>query len=143
YVLFNSKEFEIRFEYRYPKGITKHKVLETMEIFSKDNNIVLEIKDSKELLYVNPESKLIQGLSKGYKNITGETAYCLTKGGASYARVLDKGVAFGPSFRQDLPNSHKPNEKLRISTLKYAIAIDCKSIRILATKNIKVLKENC
>ncbi|HLQ83087.1 MAG TPA: Sapep family Mn(2+)-dependent dipeptidase [Pseudogracilibacillus sp.] len=133
YVLFNSKEFEIGFDYRYPKGITKHKVLETMEIFSKDNNIVLEIKDSKELLYVNPESKLIQGLSKGYKNITGETAYCLTKGGASYARVLDKGVAFGPSFRQDLPNSHKPNEKLRISTLKYAIAIYCESIRILAT----------
>ncbi|HCW74622.1 MAG TPA: hypothetical protein DHM90_13510 [Clostridiaceae bacterium] len=55
----------------------------------------------------------------------------LTKGGASYARTLDNGVAFGPTFPGETANSHLENERLSLSSIQCAMEIWIQSLEIL------------
>lgn len=134
YVLYNGSTFEIAFDYRFPKGRTLENVQFNITEFSDNNSLSLEISNMHQPLYVHPNSELIMTLQRAYKRVTGETAGLMTKGGMSYARALTSGVAFGPTFPGDIPNTHKPNENIRIETLYKAIIIYCETIRLLATK---------
>ena len=58
----------------------------------------LEVLRHKRLLYVDADSELIRALKRAYARVMDEEAQVFTKGGASYARVLDHGVAFGCDF---------------------------------------------
>ncbi|RHW42838.1 M20 family peptidase [Neobacillus notoginsengisoli] len=133
FVAYDGNTFEIAFDYRFPKGQTFHSALETLETFSSRNRLSLSIEKTKEHLYVDPGSELIGVLKKAYEEVTGENAHCLTKGGISYARALENGVAFGPTFEGDCPNTHKPNECIRIETFYKAIIIYCEALRLLAS----------
>src|SRR5699024_3343283 len=72
YLFYKQGKFEIGIDYRYPKSIQKQNVFKKMKAFSQKNDMVFKMQDSKDLLYINPESKLIKSLSQGYKNITDE-----------------------------------------------------------------------
>lgn len=74
-------------------------------------------------LYVPEDSKLIQSLKGAYESVMGEVADVLTKGGASYARVLKNGVAFGATFEGEDPKPHMPNENMAVASLLKAIDI--------------------
>ncbi|KAA0966374.1 M20 family metallopeptidase [Sporosarcina sp. ANT_H38] len=134
YVLYKGREFEIAFDYRFPKSRTQENVQNKLTEFSVINCLSLEISKVHQPLYVHPDSELITTLQQAYKRVTGENAELMTKGGISYARALNCGVAFGPSFQGDTPNTHKQNEKIRIETLYKAIIIYCETLRLLATR---------
>ncbi|KMY52397.1 hypothetical protein AC625_16975 [Peribacillus loiseleuriae] len=133
YVVYDGSHFEIAFDYRFPKGQTLDMTIETLQAFSDQNHLDLLIHKTYDLLYVEPDAKLIRTLQQAYTTVIGENAECLTKGGISYARALENGVAFGPTFTGDDPNTHKPNERIRIDTLYKAIIIYCETLRLLAS----------
>ncbi|ELW9008143.1 M20/M25/M40 family metallo-hydrolase, partial [Campylobacter upsaliensis] len=76
--------------------------------------------------------ELIQTLSRVYEEQTGEKAKLLSIGGGTYARSLEKGVAFGPLFpgREDI--AHKKDEYMYIEDLMKATAIYAQAIYELA-----------
>jgi succinyl-diaminopimelate desuccinylase len=76
-----------------------------------------------DLTYLSPESELIQAMGKAYSEVTKMDAQCFSKGAASYARALNNGVAFGPTFPGDVTCVHEPNERLNLESLKRAITI--------------------
>lgn len=78
------------------------------------------------------DSPLIRGLKQAYEAVTGEPARLLTKGGASYARVLNNGVAFGAAFEGEDTLPHMPNECARLVSLEKAMEIYCAAVAILA-----------
>ncbi|MFJ5621657.1 Sapep family Mn(2+)-dependent dipeptidase [Peribacillus loiseleuriae] len=133
YVVYDGDHFEVAFDYRFPKGQTLDLAIETLQSFSDQNHLDLIIHKTHDLLYVEPDSKLIRTLQQAYIAVIGENAGCITKGGISYARALENGVAFGPTFIGDHPNTHKPNERIRIETLYKAIIIYCETLRLLAS----------
>lgn len=66
--------------------------------------------------YVPEDSPLVSTLKEAYEEMTGEKAYCISIGGATYARAFDNAVTFGPLF-PDKPNvEHGPDEYIEIDT---------------------------
>ncbi|HJB23625.1 MAG TPA: M20/M25/M40 family metallo-hydrolase, partial [Candidatus Jeotgalibaca pullicola] len=72
---------------------------------------------------VQEDSPLIVALKKAYQTVVGEEAEVLTKGGASYARTLKNGVAFGATFEGEDPKPHMPNEQMPVESLLKACEI--------------------
>lgn len=108
----------ITIDVRYNKAMSYEALIEALSKFGE-----FEITKAKKMLYVSEDNPLIQALKKSYLEYTGEEAQLITKGGASYARVLDNGVAFGPTFEGDNPSPHAPNEKIRLESMWKALGI--------------------
>ena len=60
---------------------------------------------------------MIRILKKAYGEVMHEEALTFTKGGASYARAMDNGVAFGATFENEETNVHMPNEHIKLASL--------------------------
>ncbi|MEH7111334.1 Sapep family Mn(2+)-dependent dipeptidase [Neobacillus niacini] len=133
YVTFDGQTFEIAFDYRFPKGQTLETATSALQRFCTEQRLSASIYKSLDLHYLQQDSRLICQLKQAYKSVTGNEAEGITKGGISYARVLKNGVCFGPTFPGDEPNTHMPNERIRIETLFKSIIIYCETIRLLAS----------
>lgn len=119
----NTSVFELCMDIRYGKSTRFKTIWNIMEKIANQYGAKLECIKHKELLYVDENSDLIQGLKKAYFNVMKEEAQVLTKGGASYARVLENGVAFGATFENEDPKPHMPNECMSIDSLLKACEI--------------------
>ncbi len=102
----NQDVFELCVDVRYVKSVDEEELIKRLTEIAKEYTVDLEILKRKKLLYVPEDSELIQSLKRAYQQVTGEKAQVFTKGGASYARVLDRGVAFGATFEGEDPKPH-------------------------------------
>ncbi|GKU84828.1 dipeptidase PepV [Niallia sp. NCCP-28] len=107
---------------------TKSKLDELLESFG----FSMENFSNSKPHYVEKDSELIQTLRKVYEEQTGEKAELISIGGGTYARSLEKGVAFGPLFpgREDI--AHQKDEYMIIDDLVKATAIYAQAIYELA-----------
>ena len=100
----------------YP-STDEQSLLHTLRKTAQHYGCELEVLRHKRLLYVAEDSTLIQSLKTAYHRVMKEDAAVFTKGGASYARVLDHGVAFGATFPDEDPRPHMPNECMPVKSL--------------------------
>lgn len=115
-----KSEIYINLDIRYVKSISKLSI--ENKIMCNNFKEVCEI-NSKRLLFVDKNSKYIKDLAYAYEKVTGKNMEVFTKGAISYARALDVGVAFGPTFEGEIVNSHFENENMKISTILKALEI--------------------
>ena len=119
----NKEKLEVKMDLRYPNTLdsefTKNRLLEIAD----EAGAKLSILEEKKALFVSKNSEFIHVLADAYEKATGNKAEFLTKKGASYARALERGVAFGASFPGETPDCHMPNEHMPFSSLKEAIEI--------------------
>ncbi|SKC90084.1 Sapep family Mn(2+)-dependent dipeptidase [Maledivibacter halophilus] len=132
YVLLNDETCIISFDYRYGKGVEYEKVINRLKEIGIKNKLELITIKEMPLLYVSSDSILICALKKAYHNITKEEAQLFSKGAASYARTLEQGVAFGPTFSTHRANSHKPNENINLKDFEKALLIYAEAIKLLS-----------
>ncbi|WP_445506342.1 dipeptidase PepV [Niallia sp. 03190] len=101
------------------------------ELLDRDGFSIEHYSNSKPH-YVEKDSQLIKTLSKVYEEQTGEEAALISIGGGTYARSLEKGVAFGPLFpnREDI--AHQKDEYMYIEDIVKATAIYAQAIYELA-----------
>lgn len=126
--------FYLCLDIRYPKSTNEDKLNRRMEELAGQYGFRAIPHSCKRLLYVPEDSELILSLKKSYQNVTGEEALTFTKGGASYARTLDCGVAFGATFDGEEPHPHMPNECMTLSSIKKAMEIYCEALWNLAAE---------
>lgn len=60
---------------------------------------------------------MVRRLKKVYGEVTGQEAYTIAIGGGTYARALDKAVAFGPLFPGKEEMAHQRDEYIDIEDL--------------------------
>jgi len=74
-------------------------------------------------LYVSEDSELICALKQAYQEVyPGERGRLpLPNGGASYARTMDQGVAFGATFEGEETHPHMPNECMSLTSVERAM----------------------
>ena len=96
--------------------------------FAYKSDFVVDIAKTLMPSYVPKNSHLITTLSKCFYEVTGEQADCFAKGGASYARLLEHGVAFGPTFSGYRANTHEENESLDLKQIIQAMKIYARAI---------------
>lgn len=133
-LVYEGRKAQLYLEIRYTKSITADEVLEKLETSLAPYMANLSVLKSRDLLYVPEDSGLVICLKAAYEKVMGEKAEVFTKGGASYARVLQTGVAFGPTFDGETANSHMENERISIASLLKATEIYCEALYLLAGK---------
>ena len=84
--------------------------------------------------HVDATDPFIKTLQSAYEKQTGDKAELLAIGGGTYARVLDKGVAFGMLFPGEKDVAHQADEFVDIENLLKAVAIYAEAIYQLACK---------
>jgi succinyl-diaminopimelate desuccinylase len=94
----------------------------------------VDIESNSAPNYVDAADPLIRTLQEVYTDHTGEHAGLLAIGGGTYARVLEKGVAFGMLFpgREDV--AHQADEYVYIEDLVKATAIYADAISRLVSE---------
>ncbi|MDZ5712529.1 dipeptidase PepV [Jeotgalibacillus haloalkalitolerans] len=97
-----------------------------------NHHIRIDVKDDSKPHHVDGDDPFVQTLLSVYENQTGEKGELLAIGGGTYARSLEKGVAFGALFpgREDV--AHQKDEYIEIEDLLKATAIYAEAIYQLA-----------
>lgn len=119
----DQQTFNLDFDFRYPKGLSIETIRTRLQQLSKQYEVNLIEHQHLPLSYLSPESPLIQSMGKAYFDVTGMEVRCFSKRAASYARSLKNGVAFGPTFPEEVTNVHGPNEQLCTASLIKAFSI--------------------
>ena len=113
---------------RYPRSTDSEHIRKWARKWSEIYGFTWQVEEEKRLLYVPEGSELVTGLKDAFEKVTKEKASVLTKGGASYARVLHQGVAFGAAFEHEVTNPHMPNECMSLGSLCRAMEIYCRAL---------------
>lgn len=119
----NADGLHLYVDIRYPRTTNPQRIRQWAQEWSARYGFSWQVEEEKRLLYVPRDSELVRGLRDAYEKVTGDKADVLTKGGASYARTLDHGVAFGAAFADDMTNPHMPNENISCASLLKAMEI--------------------
>lgn len=115
----NPKEgIKLELDIRYPAGIKKDKVVEKIAKVAKKNNLKVRVHSDKRALYVPEDNFLVKKLMMVYRKVTGDIeGGPLAIGGATYAKVLTNGVAFGPGLKGKQSNVHQANECIELASI--------------------------
>lgn len=112
-----NNKLEVEFEFRYINPFNYQFVNQVFNNKLINNGGELIVEGNRELLYIGEDSQLLRAMKASFENVTDTKAELLTMGGASYARILEHGLSFGPAFPNEVTNSHQPNEKMAIRSL--------------------------
>lgn len=120
----------IETDIRYPVTVNGDAITEKLKAALPEAEITL--KNHHDPLYVPKDSPLVKGLLEAYKKVTGDSeAEAISIGGATYARVLPCGVAFGPIFPGEESYIHMRDERISLASFKKMIKIYKEAFAIL------------
>ncbi|NLT18747.1 MAG: M20 family metallopeptidase [Clostridiales bacterium] len=126
----DDKNIYFDLDIRYPaitsKEILKERILQALPEISSYTII-----DAHDPLYVDPNSELVQKLLGAYDKVMGTKSEPIAIGGATYARFLKRGVAFGPEFPGSNPTIHQPDEHILLDDFYKLIEIYYEAIKTL------------
>ena len=120
---------EAGIDIRYPIHTEKTPVLSAIR--GKIKELSIEEVFSRPPHYVPEDSPLVAGLKRAYEEVTGEKAYCMTMGGATYARAFPNSVAFGALFPGQQGTEHQADDYIEIDSLVKTADIIANAILVL------------
>jgi len=98
---------------RYPVTANADKILESICTKAGRENIEVKVKSHLQPLHCDENSLAVKILKASYEEVMNEKPFIYSTGGGTYARKLGgNGLAFGPIFKGDTPNTHNANESL-------------------------------
>lgn len=127
-----GKEASIALNIRCPVKTPYLRTIEKLGETVQSYGFELEEIREKKPHYVDPSEPVIQILRKAYEEETGQPATLLSTGGATYARFIKNGVAFGALFPGREYTAHQRNEYIDLEDLFQATAIYANAIYHLA-----------
>ena len=131
----STESGEITINIRYPVTNNAETVYTGMKE-KLDENIELEEMQHKEPLYVEKDDPLVKNLMAVYRDIVGdEESEPIAIGGGTYARAIEKAVAFGPLFPGQEELAHQKDEFIGIPDLIKNAKIYAGAIAALASEN--------
>ncbi|MBN8236987.1 dipeptidase PepV [Halobacillus kuroshimensis] len=123
-----KEEWRVGLNLRYPVTADAEQVMERLHNALEINGGTVEIYDHLASLYVEKEDTLVQTLLSVYNEATGGLAEALSIGGATYARSLTTGVAFGAMFADSPDTAHQSDEHVRLKDMVKAMEIYAESL---------------
>ncbi|QDS35175.1 dipeptidase PepV [Brevibacillus brevis] len=130
---YNSSEGgTVRLNIRYPATVSCEEYVEKLKQRTAELGWTISALRTSKSHYVPKDHPVIQTLSRVYEEHTGEPATLLSSGGATYAKIMPYGVAFGPLFPGKESMAHLADEYAEIDDLQRAMAIYAHAIYELA-----------
>ncbi|TLS38629.1 dipeptidase PepV [Pseudalkalibacillus caeni] len=127
-----NNEGSLQLNIRCPVNTPYFRTIEIIEEKIKDYFFSLESVREKKPHFVNSNEPLIKVLQEAYQDETGLEPSLLSTGGATYARFIKRGVAFGAVFPGKKMTAHQANEYIEMEDLLKATAIYARAIYGLA-----------
>lgn len=118
-----ERRAEIHLNIRCPVETNYEATIENLTKAVESYSFKVTSLTTKEPHHVPKDSPMIQTLQEVYQAETGEEPTLLTTGGATYARFMKNGVAFGAVFPGKPMTAHQKNEYIEIEDLLKATAI--------------------
>ncbi|MBD5559573.1 MAG: M20 family metallopeptidase [Clostridia bacterium] len=106
---------EFGLDIRYP--VSEPESFITEHVKAAFDKFDLEKTSSLPPHFVAPDSDLVTGLLTAYEDVTHEKGFCISMGGATYARAFPNSVAFGPLFPGQPATEHQPDEYIEVDSL--------------------------
>jgi succinyl-diaminopimelate desuccinylase len=119
---------KLGFNLRYPVTAEYDQIFKVLKYVAEKKGGKLEIYDHLPSIYLEKNHPFVATLLSVYNRVTGEKASPQSMGGATYARSLDAGVAFGALFPDSPDTAHQRDEHVRVSDMVKAIEIYAESI---------------
>ena len=110
----NDGFLTVEIDVRYPHNVTKELIFETLK---KSRLFKAAMTGFHRPLYVPETDPLVEALVAAYNKITGRKERPISIGGATFARALDYGVAFGPIFPDSVSSIHEADENISLDDL--------------------------
>ncbi|MEX2104292.1 MAG: dipeptidase PepV [Bacilli bacterium] len=127
-----DRKATVKLNIRYPATVTPEQLTPNLtDILATIGWVIKDIRTSKAH-HVPKDHPSIQTLQRVYEEQTGQEAALLFTGGATYARSMKYGVAFGAVFPGKEMTAHKKDEYAEIDDLIKAISIYAQAIYELA-----------
>ncbi|MGG1664140.1 dipeptidase PepV [Brevibacillus sp. NRS-1366] len=127
-----SEGGSVRLNIRYPATISCQEYVEKLERRVDELGWTISNLRTSKSHYVPKDHPVIETLSRVYEEHTGLPANLLSSGGATYAKIMSSGVAFGPLFPGKESTAHLTDEYAEIDDLLRAMAIYAHAIYELA-----------
>lgn len=119
----------LTFNIRYPVTWDKDELRKRLQPALAHTGLAIESLSDQRPLYVPLDDPLTKTLLAVYRAETGDMREPQTMGGGTYARVMAKGLAFGPVFPgRNLPGPHEANEAWQVDDLIRATKIYAKTL---------------
>ncbi|MBE6870611.1 MAG: M20 family metallopeptidase [Ruminococcaceae bacterium] len=112
---------------RYPVTMDGEKLIDSIMQAAGDYEVT--IKNHQKPLYISEDEPFIKCLLDAYTSVSGKEGKCFSMGGATFARTLPFGVAFGPTF-PDSPDAciHTTDESIGVDELMMSAKIYAQAI---------------
>ena len=113
----DQSKAELLINIRYPVTLDSKEVYQRISQELDQTGIKIEEKEDKKPLYVEKDDPLVTKLMQVYREFTNDQREAIAIGGGTYARVIDKAVAFGPLFPGQPELAHQKDEYIGIDDL--------------------------
>ncbi|PPA71695.1 dipeptidase PepV [Jeotgalibacillus proteolyticus] len=133
-IRYSQDEAFIGLNVRYPVTYDMDNAITALASRMKEAGIEIANKKDAKPHHVDGDDPFIQTLLKVYEDQTGDKGKLLAIGGGTYARSLEKGVAFGALFPGKEDVAHQKDEYIELDDLFKATAIYAQAIYELACK---------
>ena len=124
----NEQNIIISCDIRLPAPFTQEIIEEKLSQFG----ITYQLIEKHDTRLVEEDGEFVKTLLNAYNSVTGENQKPISICGSTFARVFEKGVAFGPSFMGIENDIHKANEKVSKKQLLTSYEIYKKALFDLA-----------
>ena len=108
---------------RYPIGFDFDSGIEQYKEAIQDEGFTVEDITNQDAHYVDKNDPLVQTLLESYRSHVDDDREAFTIGGGTYARTLERGVAFGAMFKDTEDSMHQKDEHMAIDELLLATTI--------------------
>lgn len=119
---------------RYPQGLDFEAGLERFEKEIQNDGFIIEDIIHQEPHYVDRKDPLVKVLLDAYRNHVDDDTEPFTIGGGTYARTLEKGVAFGAMFKDTVDTMHQKNERMKLDELLLTTEIYLEALHRICIK---------
>lgn len=126
---YDNGVLKISADIRIPSTHDKAEVLDALE----KAGVAVAVDNFQAPIYNDPNGELIQTLLGVYNRATGENEQPIAIGGGTYARVLERGCAFGPECKGEEVTIHQPNEYVTFERIKLMNEVYYEAVKALAT----------
>jgi len=124
---------------RYPKDFNLKAAAQKISSKLKKYNLTYHLKQNVPLHLVKQDDPLIGHLMAAYRKITNDQENePYTIGGGTFARALEKGVAFGMVMPGRKDVAHQVDEHIYIEDLIEGTAIYMEALHALTQKDVKI-----
>ena len=120
---------------RYPVTNEIEQITEGIKEEIINENVTYKEQTHMEPLYVEKDDPLVKNLMEVYREITGDVdSEPIAIGGGTYARAIEKAVAFGPLFPGQPELAHQKDENMAIEDIIKNTKIYANAIVKLASR---------